>query len=291
MTSNHSHWISPENKKWLLISIILNSGIVIAEFVGWIISWSLALLSDAFHNLSDVIALILSYVWELVWKKQANKTHTFAFKRAEVIIAFVNSLALIGIWWYIIYEAIVRFFWATIEINSSMMLIVWSIWFLWNFISIFFLHKEKDDNLNKKSAYLHLLYDTISSVLVVIWWIIIYYTDWFIVDLIASIIISLFVIKAWFGVFKDSLHILMQWVPEHMDIDEIQKAIKSVQWVKEISEFHIWNIDSNDIFLSAHIVAIDNHKKADIIETINKLLDEKFDIHHTALQVIEDTYC
>lgn len=291
MAHNHDHWISTENKKWLLISIILNSFIVIAEFIWWILSWSLALLSDAFHNLSDVIALVLSYIWELLWKKKSDKKHTFAFKRAEVIIAFINSLTLIIIWLYIIYEAIIRFFSGTIEINSTLMLIVWAIWFLWNFISIFFLHKEKDDNLNKKSAYLHLLYDTISSVLVVVWWIIIYYTNWFIIDLIASIIISIFVIKSWFEIFKDSLHILMQWVPENMDFDEIMKTIKEQDWVEEIHDFHIWNIDSNDSFLSAHIIINNTIKKEKTIEKINEILDKKFHIHHTALQVVETKCC
>lgn len=291
MAHNHSHAVSSENKKWLLVSIVLNSIIVIAEFIGWIISGSLALLSDAFHNLSDVIALIFSYVWELLSKKKSDKNHTFAYKRAEVLIAFVNSLALIFIGFYIIYEAITRFFSATIEINSTLMLVVGSIGFLWNFISIFFLHKEKDDNLNKKSAYLHLLYDTISSVLVVIWWVIIYFTDWFIIDLIASIVISLFVIKSWFEVFKDSTHILMEWVPENMDIEEITNAIKKIDGVEEIHEFHIWNIDSNDSFLSAHIVVQNTQKKEDIIVEINKTLEEKFDIHHTALQVVETKCC
>jgi len=147
--SKHNHSHAPSGKNGLLISIILNSWIVIAEFIGWIMSWSLALLSDAIHNLSDVISLILSYFWEKISKKKSDKKHSFAFKRAEVIIAFVNAIALILIWFYIIYEAINRFYLQNIEINSSLMLIVWFIGFLWNAISIFFLFKEKEDNLNK----------------------------------------------------------------------------------------------------------------------------------------------
>lgn len=291
MAHNHSHWVNSENKKWLLISIILNSFIVIAEFVGWILAWSLALLSDAIHNLSDVIALILSYIWELLWKKKSDKKHTFAFKRVEVIIAFVNSLALILIWFYIIYEAIIRFFSKTIEINSSLMLIIWAIWFLWNFISIFFLYKEKDDNLNKKSAYLHLLYDTISSVLVVIWWIIIYHTNWFIIDLIASIVISIFVIKSWFEVFKDSTHILMQWTPEWIDLEEMKRYIESFTWITDVHDLHVWNINSNDIFMISHIVITKGTNVENIIKELNEKIEEKYSIHHTSFQVVNEKCC
>ena len=283
--SEHNHSHAPNSKNWLIISIILNSWIVIAEFIGWILSWSLALLSDAIHNLSDVISLIFSFVWEKLSKKPWDKKHSFAFKRAEVIIAFVNAIALILIWFYIIYEAIGRFYLQNIEINSSLMLIVWFIWFLWNFVSIFFLFKEKEDNLNKKSAYLHLLYDTISSVIVVIWWIIIYFTWYFIIDLIASIIISIFVIKSGFWIFKSSLHILMQWVPENIDLEKIINDLKNMPWIKDIHQTHIWNIDSNDIFFSSHILALENTDKDILIKNINKYLHDNYEIHHTSLQI------
>ncbi len=283
--SEHNHSHTPSSKNGLLISIILNSWIVIAEFIGWILSWSLALISDAIHNLSDVISLIFSYFWEKISKKQSDKKHSFAFKRAEVIIAFVNSIALILVWFYIIYEAIGRFHLQDIEINSSLMLIVWMIGLLWNAISILFLFKEKEDNLNKKSAYLHLLYDTISSVIVVIWWIIIYYTWYFIIDLIASIIISIFVIKSGFWIFKSSLHILMQWVPENMDLEKITNDLKNIAWIKDIHEIHIWNIDSNDIFFSSHILALENTDKDILIKTINKYLHDNYEIHNTSLQI------
>jgi len=290
MTHNHNHWISSENKNGLIISIILNSFIVVAEFIWWILSWSLALLSDAFHNLSDVVSLILSYIWELLSKKEKSNKYTFALKRAEVIIAFVNAITLIVIWFYIIYEAIERYFSTPIEINSSLMLIVWFIWLLWNLVSIFYLFKEKEDNLNKKSAYLHLLYDTISSVLVVIWWIIIFYTNWFIIDLIASIIISIFVIKSGFEILKQSLHILMQWVPANVKINEITKKIEKIKEIKEIHNLHIWSIDSNDMFLSAHIVIKEKTNTDKLIKNINKILDDNFHIHHTSLQ-IENEKC
>lgn len=284
---NHSHH-NADDKNWLIISIFLNSFIVIWEFIWWIVSGSLALLSDAIHNLSDVLSLIFSYFWEKISKKKWDKNHSFDYKRAEVIIAFVNSLTLILIWIYIIYEAILRFFSDKIEVNSQIMFIVWFIWLLWNLVSIFFLHKEKEDNLNKKSAYLHLLYDAISSVLVVFWWILIYFTWFYIIDLIASIIISFFVIKSWYEILKKSLHILMQWVPEWLDIEKITYEIKNISWVKDVHFLHIWSIDSNEIFLSAHILT--ENQNDNLIKEINEFLHEKYEIHKTSLQ-LENRVC
>lgn len=284
---NHSHH-NADDKNWLIISIFLNSFIVIWEFIWWIVSGSLALLSDAIHNLSDVLSLIFSYFWEKISKKKWDKNHSFDYKRAEVIIAFVNSLTLILIWIYIIYEAILRFFSDKIEVNSQIMFIVWFIWLLWNLVSIFFLHKEKEDNLNKKSAYLHLLYDSISSVLVVFWWILIYFTWFYIIDLIASIIISFFVIKSWYEILKKSLHILMQWVPEWLDIEKITSEIKNISWVKDVHFLHIWSIDSNEIFLSAHILT--ENQNDNLIKEINEFLHEKYEIHKTSLQ-LENRVC
>lgn len=291
MSHDHDSWVSSKDKKWLLISIILNSGIVVAEFIGWIMSWSLALLSDAVHNLSDVVALLMSFIGEILHKKESDQKHTFAFKRAEVIIAFVNSLALLFVWGYIIYEAIQRFFEQGVEINSSLMLWIAVIWFIGNFVSIFFLHKEKDDNLNKKSAYLHLLFDTISSVIVIIWWILIYYTHWYIVDLIASIIISLFVLRSWWSVLKSSLHILMQGVPENIQLPQITDMIKKADWVREIHDLHVWNIDTNDMFLSAHVIIEKDKKEETIIKQINQKLKDIYHIEHTSLQVVYDKCC
>lgn len=290
MWHNHNHSHHSDNKNWLIISIFLNSFIVIWEFIGWIMSWSLALLSDAIHNLSDVLSLIFSYFWEKISKKKWDKKHSFDYKRAEVIIAFINSLTLVLIWFYIIYEAIMRFFSDKIEVNSTIMFVVWFIWLFWNLVSIFFLHKEKEDNLNKKSAYLHLLYDAVSSVLVVFWWILIYFTWFYIIDLVASIIISFFVIKSWYEILKKSLHILMQWVPEWIDVEEISNKIKQISWVKDIHFLHVWSIDSNEIFLSSHILTNDKVNNDDLIKEINELLHENYEIHKTSLQ-LENKIC
>ena len=291
MAHNHSHGADGSNLHALVISIFLNSIIVLAKFIGWIIANSLTLISDAMHDLTDVVSLILSLIWEVMGKKKADSKHSFAFQKAEVIIAFVNSLALILVWFYIIYEAIMRFWDKQLEINGSLMLIIAVIWFFWNLISVLFLHKEKDENLNKKAAYLHILFDVVASLIVVISWIIIYYTHLYVIDLIASLIISIFVIVSWFGIFKSSLHILMQWVPEWIDLAEMKNYLENFTWVKEIHDLHVWNINSNDIFMISHIVIDKQNNAEEIIKRLNESIEEKYKIHHTSFQIVTEKCC
>lgn len=142
MAHNHNNGADGSNLHALVISIFLNSIIVLAKFIGWIIANSLTLISDAMHDLTDVISLILSLVWEILWKKKSDDKHSFAFQKAEVIIAFVNSLGLILVWLYIIYEAFSRFGDKQLEINGSLMLTIAVIGFFWNLISVLFLRSE-----------------------------------------------------------------------------------------------------------------------------------------------------
>ncbi len=286
MSENHTHSHNPSDKKGLIISIILNSVIVLTKFIWWIIANSLTLISDAIHDLTDVFSLVLAYVGEVLWKKDSNDKHTFAFKRAEVIIAFVNSLALILIGIYIMYEAISKYFHPQIEIiNGGLMLIIAIIWFFWNFISVLFLHWEKDENLNKKAAYLHILSDVVASIIVLISWIVIYYTKWYMADLISSFIIAIFIIKFAWGLLKSSLHILMQWVPEMLDNKNIVNNLSKIPWVKELHNTHIWNIDSNEIFFSSHIVIEKNISSDNLLNTINNFLHKNYEIDYTNLQL------
>lgn len=291
MAHNHDHGADGSNLHALIISIFLNSIIVLAKFVGWIIANSLTLISDAMHDLADVISLILSLIWEILGKKKADTKHSFAFQKAEVIIAFVNSLALILVWFYIIYEAIIRFWDKQLEINGSLMLIIAVIGFFWNLISVLFLHKEKDENLNKKAAYLHILFDVVASVIVVISWVIIYFTHLYIIDLFASLIISVFIVISGFGILKKSLHILMQWVPEWIDLVEMKSYLESFSWIKEIHDLHVWNINSNDIFMISHIVIDKQNSAEGIIKNLNKSIEEKYSIHHTSFQIVTEKCC
>lgn len=287
-THNHSHDHTHEHhhaSRWLWFTIFFNILIVIAQCIGWMISWSLSLLSDAIHNASDVVSLLLSYIWEIFSKKKANQNYTFWYKKMEVLIAFINAISLIIIWIFIIIESFQRFFSPWESFNVIIMFWVGCIGLLWNLFWLIVLYKEKDHNLNKKSAYLHILYDTISSIIVVFWGIIIYYTWWIQLDLILSIIISLFIIISWWKLLFSSWHILIQWVPTSLNLEYIEKEILNLWWILNIHNMHVWNIDSNEIFFSAHVVIENSLIFETTQEKIKHILHDTLKITSSNIQI------
>jgi len=283
MTHEHTH----EKIGW---TIILNIIITVSEYIGGTLSGSLALLSDAGHNLSDVTALILSYFGEKISDKKATKKHTFGFKRTEVFTALINALVLWGISTYIIVEAINRF--GEVQpISLGIMIGVGSIGLFGNIFSVMILNKEKGKNLNMKAAYLHLFYDAISAVGVIVTGIIIYYTDFYVLDIIMSIIISLMIFWGGLNVIKSSLHIFMQGVPEGIDFDKVEDKIKKIKNVKTVHDLHLWAIDSNEMRLSCHVCVEKVKNSDDVINSINKMLLKEFNIEHTTIQLENTDIC
>jgi len=285
MAHEHSH------TKKIGWTILLNIVITIAEYIGGIISGSLALLSDAGHNFSDVLSLILGYFGEKISENKATKKHTFGFKRAEVFTALINSLSLFAIAIFILFEAFERLK-SPQEISLGLMLGVGLIGLLGNFISIVILNKEKAKSINMKAAYVHLFYDTISSVFVIAGGIIIYFTSFYLLDTILSIVIALMILYSGFEITKDIIHILMQGVPEGINFDEVYNLIAKINGVKSIHNLHVWSINSNEVFLSVHVcVDKENSNFKKILGKINKLILKKYGIENSAIQIEEDDFC
>ncbi len=279
----HNHDHNEKNFGWV---VLLNSVITVAEYIGGMLSGSLALISDAGHNFSDVLSLILSYFGELLSHKKATKRHSFGLKRTEVAAAFINAIALTGFGLVIVGEAIRRFSQEK-EVSLQIMLPVAVIGLAGNLLSVLFLRRNKDQNLNIKSAYLHLFYDALSSLFVIIASVAIAITHWVAFDLIASIVIALLMIWSGVGVLKDALHIFMQGVPKDIDFDEVLQLIESVVGVESIHDLHIWSISSEHVFLSCHVcVSPEKHSSEinDLVQKINGLLEEKYNINHAAIQ-------
>ena len=283
----HNH-----NAKKIGWTILLNIVITIAEYIGGIFSGSLALISDAGHNLSDALSLILSYFGERISETKATKKHSFGFKRVEIFTALINSISLWIVGLFIIYEAVKRI--NTHEnISLGLMLGIAVIGLLGNFFSIMILNRDKDDNLNLKAAYMHLLYDTISSVAVIATAIIIYFTNWIFLDTVASILIALMIFWGGFGIIKKAIHIFMQGVPEGIDFEDVYKSIQKINGVKSVHSVHIWSINSNEIFLSCHICFDESARdKGDsLIKRINKMLESDYNINHTTIQLEKNKIC
>lgn len=285
MSHNHSHPQVSGNR--LLFSIVLNIIITVSQVIGGIISGSLALISDAVHNLSDVISLIISYSANLLSNKKKQTLHkTFGFKRAEIIAAFINSSTLIIIAVFLGIEAVKRLNHPK-EIGSDLVIWLAFVAILANGLSVLLIKKDADHNLNMKSAYLHLLTDMLTSVAVMIGGILMKYYQIYWLDAVLTIIISIYLLFISWSIFLDSLKILMLFAPKGLEIKAIQEEIVAVPEIENIHHVHIWQLNDHDIHFEAHIefnkdISLSDFDK--ICATVENILFEKFHINHSNLQ-------
>ncbi|MHB1688090.1 MAG: cation diffusion facilitator family transporter [Ignavibacteriaceae bacterium] len=276
-------------QKNLIVSIILNFLISVIEFAAGIFSNSLALVSDALHNFGDMFSLLLSLVAVRMSKWKATPNKSYGYMRAEIIVAFINSIALVLIGIYIFYEATGKFFHPE-PVAGKTIIIAASFAFLANIFSTFLLHKNSHENLNAKSAYLHLLFDSLNSILVVIAGVFILFFNWTILDPIFSLIIGIFIIKSGWDVVLDAVNILSEGTPKEINAEEVTKFIAAFPDVKEVHHVHIWSLSSKYFALSAHVVVDDQllSKGYLITHRLEKALEEKFGIGHPTLQLEAD---
>ena len=288
---SHGHHHTEPNKKNLLISVLLNATITIAEFIGGLLSNSLALLSDAVHNLSDTLAIIISYIAMIIGKKDSTTKNTFGYKRIEILAALFNAVVLIVISVYLFYEAYQRFL-NPEPIKSTLMFIVAIIGFLGNIISVLLLHRDSSHNLNIRAAYLHLIGDTLSSVGVIIGSILIYYRNITWIDPVLTILIGLVIIKATWGIIKETIEILMQASPAGLDLIEIRKELEKHAEINNIHHIHSWRLSDNIIHFQCHADLQKDVKisEADKIRNeLESILHEKFHIDHITIQMEMNT--
>ena len=284
--SHHHHHGKDLKGRNLLISILLNILITVAQVIGGIISGSLALLSDALHNFSDVLSLIISYAANLLAKKEASTNKTFGYKRAEIIAAFVNSATLIVVAVILIIEAIERFIQPQI-IGSNLVILLALLGILANGFSVLLLKKDSERNMNMRSAYLHLLTDMMASIAVLVGGILMKFFEWYWVDPLLTILIALYLIYMGYDLLKNSTRVLMLFTPDTIEVQKIVEVINSLNTVKNVHHVHIWQLNEDEVHLEAHI-DFDrdiNLSEFDVIlEQIEKEVFEKFGINHVNIQ-------
>ncbi len=281
----HHHHDENITGRRLIVTMLLNFLITIVEIIGGIISGSLSLISDALHNFSDGIAVIISYFALKLKDKPNSYKHTFGFKRAEILAALINSSALLAISFYLFYESAVRLLNPT-EVQGGLMTIVAAVGLVANIAGTLLLKKGASSSINIKAAYLHLLSDAVSSVAVILGGIAIYYLSVYWLDPVLTILIAAYVLKESFHILTDALHVLMEGTPEGISLDDIKKAVESFEHVVNIHHIHVWSVGEKDIHLEAH-VNIDNMMTVDsdvLREKIEKELQDKFEIHHATIQ-------
>lgn len=278
----HSH---TNNKKALFSAFIIITVFMVVEVIGGFLTNSLALLSDAGHMLSDAASLGLSFFAIKLGEKQGTLAKTYGFKRFEIIAAALNGITLIVVSLFIFYEAIHRFF-TPPEVQSKGMLMISTIGLLVNIIAAWILMRgDKDDNLNVRSAFLHVIGDMLGSVGAIAAALLIMFFGWEIADPIASVIVAALIAVSGSRVMKDSFHILMEGAPEQIGMEEVKSALRQIPMVKEVHDLHIWTITSGYPVLSCHITIDDNANHDEVLAKAQKILHDDFEIEHSTLQI------
>ncbi|WP_298478301.1 cation diffusion facilitator family transporter [uncultured Maribacter sp.] len=283
---NHNHAHPDLKGRNLVFSIFLNILITVAQIIGGFISGSLSLLSDALHNFSDVLSLVVSYAANRLSKKKASNHKTFGYKRAEIMAAFVNAAALIVVAIILIKEAIERFMFPQ-EVESN--LVIWLSLFgiLANGLSVFLLKKDADSNMNMRSAYLHLLTDMLASFAVLIGGLLMKYFQMYWVDPFLTFAIALYLIYMGYDLLIDSTKVLMLFTPDTIKINEIVNVVNKIPSVKNVHHVHIWQLNEDEVHLEAHIDFNQNIKLSEfdtILEQIEEELYHNYGINHVNIQ-------
>lgn len=268
-------------------AIAANVGIALAEVVGGLLSGSLALISDAVHNLADTLSLIISYIAIRLSRIQHNEKHTFGLRRSEILAAFINSSLLIAVSGFLILEAVQRWLHPR-EINFTLMGWIAVAGLAGNVAGMLLLQGIRKESLNIRSAYLHLLGDTISSVAVIGGAIIMAFTGWHFVDPLLTILISLYIGYEAFHILRNAVSILLMSAPPGTDIQAISQRILQIEGISDIHHVHIWRLDDNTIHFEAHVRADADIplKQADLLrEKAEEILTTEFGIAHVTLQI------
>jgi len=284
----HSHGYSTVR---ILFTIILNLVIGLVEVIGGIISGSLSLVSDALHNFSDALAIVITYIAIRLSRITESESFTFGFKRGEIMAAFINSSALLVISLLLIYEAYSRFV-NPIQIKTDIMFIIAGVGTLANLFGALLLKKDSGKSINLKSAYLHLVSDTVTSIAVIAGATAIYFFKIYWIDPLLTVLISLYIMKESYHIFKDSVVILMMGKPQFVSLTKIKEDIERFNGVNNIHHAHVWMLTDKLIHFEAHLEVekVDMCEVDELITRIENLLREKHGIMHTILQ-IESSKC
>ena len=292
MTVHHIHQpVKSDNRRYsstqrnLLIVLSITAVVMIAEIVGGLLANSLALLSDAGHMLTDILALGLSIVALRFAQRPPTASKTFGFYRLEILAAFFNGMLLFFISFYIFYEAYDRLAHPE-EIKGLVMIVVAAIGILANGAGIVILKKSALRNLNVRSAFFHIVGDTISSGGVIVGGLLILFTGWYLVDSLIGVFIGMLILRGAYSLLRESIHIFLEATPKGVNVEKMLDDLRKIEGVKEIHHLHLWTITSGIYAMSAHVLIEDLlvSRSAQILQEIESLLQGKYDMEHTTIQ-------
>lgn len=285
-THPHTHTHSHQKGRNLLLTVILNILITLSQIIGGFISGSLALLSDALHNFTDVVSLVVSYIAYRLSKRKASPHRTFGFKRAEIIAAFINASTLLVVAFLLIIEA-VKHFLHPAQIGANIVIWLSLLGIVANGFSALLLRRDAGKNLNIRSAYLHLLTDTLASVAVLAGGLLMKYYQIYQVDSILTFLIAVYLIYVGYGLFRESARMLMLFTPQHINLEEVAREVNQIPKVNKLHHIHIWGLNEDELHLEAHLDLKEDVNISEfntILSEIEERLHHKFQINHVNIQ-------
>lgn len=280
-----AHMHKQESGKAFKIGLILNTGFTIVEMIAGVATGSLALIADATHNLTDSLTLGIAFIAERISQKDADEKQSYGYGRSKIIASLLNAGILVGIACFIGYEAVIRLNEPT-EVPGLVVAAVAAVGIVINGTVAYTLSKQKHD-LNAKSAYTNMLYDTLSSVGALAAGFAIALFGWTWLDSVVGILIALMLLFATVGIIKEAIHILLEGVPNDVDLGAVRQSLVALDGVLDIDDVHAWTIDNDYYAFSCHLI-ISKSRLADsrqIVEDAKKLLAGKHNFMHTTIEV------
>ncbi|MDP9054757.1 MAG: cation diffusion facilitator family transporter [Acidobacteriota bacterium] len=287
----HSHSNGSASGRILAWSLAATSAFVVVELAAGIRAHSLALMSDAGHNATDALALLLAWFAVFLQGKPADESRTFGYHRAGVLAAFVNAIALIGLSAWVIYASVARLM-NPASVNENAMLAVAAGGVGLNGAIMLGLHQSGDSDINIRGAFLHMLGDLLGAAAIMAGALVIRATGWTRIDPALSILIAVLIVWTAWGITRESLNILLEGLPKGLELQQVVSAIQAIEGVLDVHDLHIWSLGSNSHALSCHVLIADMppSQSDHILHRVNHLLSESFHVHHTTVQ-FEHTSC
>ena len=281
---HHHHHSHIGKKLWL--AIVLNGIVSLLELIVGFASGSLSLLSDAVHNVSDVVALCLSYFAVRMTSRESTVEKTYGYKRGEILSAMFNTAGLLIVAVLLCKEAIERFSHPS-QVNGTTIFVLGALSLVVNLGSALLLRKEAAQSVNVRSAYLHLFSDSLSSVAVLVGGVLISWTQVYWIDSVLSIGIACFLVYSSWHILMEVLRIIMHFTPAHIDVHKLEEALLKDQRVSNVHHVHVWQLNDQEVHFEAHVDFKEDLPLSEVsqaIDSLSQMLREKFGIHHTVLQ-------
>ena len=285
-SDGHSHAREGVSGTRLVIALLLNVGITVAEIIGGIISGSLSLLADAAHNASDAASIGISYGAHKISEREADRELTFGYNRAQLIGAMINLTTLFVIGLFLLWQAVTRLI-NPPEVEGTVLLIVGAIAFVEDALSVWVLYQGSKESLNIRSAFIHLVGDTLATLGVIIGGLLIMFYDIHWVDPLLTAVIAVYIVVHGYIALRKTIRILMESAPKDFDFDGMVRAVENVAGVQDLHHVHLWRLDETRVALEAHVAV----RKQDVreIERIKGAIKEKlhddFHVDHSTLEI------